>query len=166
MVSALSAGDIWKRSRAATAQFGQGASTYSAATLCPSAASASLDFFWRYEQYLKGARTEVICHSHPLAAAIALAVWQPCTANHGESWGHLSPSTGTYDPAIWLYRLATPMAHRRAAVSVALSPEMASHIESYGVLPARIVLIPNGLNLTEIIPMSAQHQLSIGCRTP
>ena len=117
------------------------------------------------QEELQGARAAVICHSHPLAAAIT---WrfrsrvQLIMVSHGDIFHR---PTGSYDPAItWLYRITTPVAHRRAAVSVALSPEMAARIQAHGVLPGRIALIPNGLNPTEIglentSPTPAEHWL-------
>lgn len=100
---------------------------------------------------LQGARTAVICHSHPVAAAIACRFGRRVRlimVSHGDIFHR---PTGSYDPAMtWLYRLTTPLAHRSAAVSVALSPEMFTRIKAHGVLPERIALIPNGLNPNEI----------------
>ncbi len=57
----------------------------------------------------------------------------------------------SYDPAsTWLYRLTTPAAHRRAAVSVALSSVMVERIQAHGVPSERIALIPNGQDPAEI----------------
>ncbi|WP_231597184.1 glycosyltransferase family 4 protein [Synechococcus sp. CBW1004] len=100
---------------------------------------------------LKNPPATVICHSHPLAAAVAW--WfgprvRLLMISHGDIF-HRPP--GSYDPAVsWLYRRTTGYAHRRAAVSVALSPVMAERIQAHGVPPERIALIPNGLDPPEI----------------
>lgn len=103
------------------------------------------------QRQLQGSRTAVICHSHPLAAA--LAWWfgkrvRMVMVSHGDIF-HRPP--GSYDPGItWLYRRTTAYAHRRAAVSVALSPVMVERIQAHGVPSERIALIPNGINPAEI----------------
>lgn len=103
------------------------------------------------QRELHGEQTPVICHSHPLAAAVAWMLGKRVRlimVSHGDIF-HRPP--GSYDPAItWLYRLSTPEAHRRAHVSVALSPEMANRIQAHGVPSERITLIPNGINPAEI----------------
>ncbi len=93
----------------------------------------------------------VICHSHPLAAAVAF--WfgrrvQLVLVSHGDIF-HRPP--GTYDAGLtWLYRCTTGYAHRRADRSVALSPVMRERIRAHGVPSDRIALIPNGLDPEEI----------------
>ncbi|MDC3009371.1 glycosyltransferase family 4 protein [Synechococcus sp. AH-736-G20] len=100
---------------------------------------------------LYSSRSTVICHSHPLAAAVALRFGERVRlimVSHGDIF--FRPK-GSYDPLVtMLYKISTPVAHRRASVSVALSPEMAARIESHGVSSRRIVLIPNGLKSSEI----------------
>ncbi len=99
----------------------------------------------------RGVITPVICHSHPLAAAVGWCFGtrvRLVMVSHGDVF-HRPP--GSYDPAItWLYRRTTRPAHRLAAVNVALSPVMSERIEVHGVPAERIVLIPNGLNPAEI----------------
>lgn len=103
------------------------------------------------QRQLQARRTTVICHSHPLAAALAWRFGRRVRlimVSHGDIF-HRPP--GSYDPAItWLYRRTTANAHRRAAVSVALSPVMAERIQAHGVPLERIALIPNGLDPEEI----------------
>lgn len=93
----------------------------------------------------------VICHSHPLAAAVAFCFGrrvQLVLVSHGDIF-HRPPST--YDPGLtWLYRCTTGYAHRRADRSVALSPVMRERIRAHGVPSDRIALIPNGLDPEEI----------------
>jgi glycosyltransferase involved in cell wall biosynthesis len=117
------------------------------------------------QKEMQAACTTVICHSHPVAAAVA---WRfggrirLIMVSHGDIF-HRPP--GSYDPAIsWLYRCTTPYAHRHAAMSVALSPVMAERIQAHGVRPERIALIPNGLDPAEIglrdaSPTPAEHWL-------
>lgn len=100
---------------------------------------------------LQKARAAVICHSHPLAAAM---VWlfgcrvRLIMVSHGDIFHR---PAGSYDPSIaWLYRRTTAYAHRRAAVSVALSPVMLERIQAHGVPAERIALVPNGIDLDEI----------------
>lgn len=103
------------------------------------------------QKELQAACTPVICHSHPVAAAVAWRFGRRIRlimVSHGDIF-HRPP--GSYDPAIsWLYRCTTPYAHRHAAISVALSPVMAERIKVHGVRPERISLIPNGLDPAEI----------------
>jgi glycosyltransferase involved in cell wall biosynthesis len=98
-----------------------------------------------------GDRATVICHSHPLAAAIALRFGRDVRllmVSHGDVF---SRPPGSYDPAItFLYRRTARAAHRRADTSIALSPAMALRIQAHGVAPQRIALIPNGLEPEEI----------------
>ena len=100
---------------------------------------------------LGSARATVICHSHPLAAAM---VWlfgcrvRLIMVSHGDIFHR---PAGSYDPFIaWLYRRTTAYAHRRAAVSVALSPVMLERIQAHRVPAERIALVPNGIDLDEI----------------
>ena len=68
--------------------------------------------------------------------------------SHGDIF-HRPP--GSYDPFIaWLYRCTTPYAHRRAAMSVALSPVMLKRIQAHGVPAERVALVPNGIDTDEI----------------
>ena len=117
------------------------------------------------QKELQAACTPVICHSHPVAAAVAWRFGRRIRlimVSHGDIF-HRPP--GSYDPAIsWLYRRTTPYAHRHAAMSVALSPVMAERIQAHGVRPERIALIPNGLDPAEIglrdaSPTPAEHWL-------
>ena len=112
---------------------------------------------------LQEARMAVMCHSHPLAAAIAWRFGSRVRlvmVSHGDIF-HRPP--GTYDPSIaWLYRRTTAYAHRRAAVSVALSPVMVERIQAHGVPAERVALIPNGIDPVEIglnnpIPTPIDH---------
>jgi len=100
----------------------------------------------------------VLCHSHPLAAAVSWRFGQRVRLlmiSHGDPF--LRPP-GTYDPAIhWLYRRSTWPAHARSAVSVALSPTMARRIHAMGVDPERIALIPNGIDPAEIGLLQDPH---------
>jgi len=106
---------------------------------------------WAARRELKSQRTAVICHSHPLAAALAWHFSQRIhivMVSHGDIF-HRPP--GSYDPAVtWLYQRTTGYAHRKAHASLALSPEMVSRIQAHGVPPQRIVLISNGLEPAEI----------------
>jgi glycosyltransferase involved in cell wall biosynthesis len=103
------------------------------------------------QKELQAACAPVICHSHPVAAAVAWRFGRRIRlimVSHGDIF-HRPP--GSYDPAVaWLYRCTTPYAHRQAAMSVALSPVMAERIQAHGVRPERIALIPNGLDPAEI----------------
>ena len=98
-----------------------------------------------------GDRATVICHSHPLAVAIALRFGRDVRllmVSHGDVF---SRPPGSYDPAItFLYRRTARAAHRLADISIALSPAMALRIQAHGVAPQRIALIPNGLEPEEI----------------
>jgi glycosyltransferase involved in cell wall biosynthesis len=107
----------------------------------------------------------VICHSHPMAAALAWRFDQRINlvlVSHGDIFHR---PRGTYDPAITcLYRISTGFAHRQASWSVALSPVMAERIQAHGVPSQRIALIPNGLDPREIglaapIPTPPEHWL-------
>ena len=103
------------------------------------------------QQELQGTRAAVICHSHPLAAAVAWRFGRRIRlimVSHGDIF-YRPP--GSYDPSIaWLYRRTTAYAHRRAAVSVALSPVMLKRIQAHGVPPERVALVPNGIDPDEI----------------
>ena len=96
-------------------------------------------------------KTTVICHSHPLAAALAWCFGSRIRllmVSHGDIFHR---PTGSYAPSIaWLYRRTTAYAHRRAAISVALSPVMVERIQAHGIPPQRVVLIPNGIDSDEI----------------
>ncbi len=95
--------------------------------------------------------TAVLCHSHPLAAAVGWCFGRRVRlvlVSHGDVF-HRPP--GSYDPAVtWLYRRTTRPAHRLATANVALSPVMAERIAAHGVPASRIALIPNGLDAAEI----------------
>lgn len=104
------------------------------------------------QQVKPGEPATVICHSHPVAALIGL--WfgrrrlRLLMISHGDPRRR---PRGSYGPGVlWLYRLCAGPAHRRAAVSVALSPAMAAAIRGHGVDDRRIALIPNGLDPAEI----------------
>lgn len=100
---------------------------------------------------LQRTRTVVICHSHPLAAALAWRFGRRIRllmVSHGDIF-HRPP--GSYAPSIaWLYRRTTAYAHRHAAVSIALSPVMVERIQAHGIPAQCVTLVPNGIGLDEI----------------
>lgn len=94
-----------------------------------------------------------LCHSHTTAALVpphrggkrrtVLAM-----VTHGDIF---SRPRGTYDPRLTrLYRWATPRAHRRCDLVVALSPAMREAAIRNGTAAERVRVIPNGVDLSEI----------------
>ena len=95
----------------------------------------------------------VLCHGHPVAALAAGSLWRSlripyALITHGDIFDR---PKGTYDPQLtWFYQQVTRPAYRGAALVVALSPRMRDLALRGGVAPERVVVIPNGIDPSEI----------------
>jgi len=103
--------------------------------------------------HAKQAVDAVICHGHPVAALAAAPLTRGLgipfiLVTHGDIFDR---PRGTYDPLLTrFYRQVTRPAYRGAARIVALSPHMQQLAVAGGAQPDRVVVIPNGLDPTEI----------------
>lgn len=95
----------------------------------------------------------VLCHSHAAAALAATPFGRKrgipfALVTHGDIF---DVPAGSYDSRLtWFYKTVHPSAYRNAALIVALSPHMARCALAGGADPARVHVLPNGFDHTDI----------------
>lgn len=95
----------------------------------------------------------IMCHGHPVARITCAPMRRRyqipyALVIHGDIFDR---PQGTYDPRLtWFYRKVTPGAYRSADLIIALSPHMREMALCSGADPARIKVIPNGIDPAEI----------------